>query len=130
MPVKSVKKVVITGIGVLSSIGSGTTEFLKSIKDEKVNLSQRIFNMDKTTHSFHVHKVDSFNIADYGLDKGILQWVQDWKKGHMDLDLYYLAAVTKMALDDSSLTYEQDYNDIGMVVTHENPGLESFFDSS
>ncbi len=128
---ESKTSVVITGIGPMCSIGVGKDELWESVKNEKTQLVQEhFFEGKESLGSFYIHKVKKFDIRDFGLDAEILEWIKDWKNGTEDMDLMYLAAVSKLALEDSRLSYEPVNNNIGFVVTHENPGLEDFFNAS
>ena len=120
------KRVVITGVGPLSSIGTGKNDIWENIIKEKVNiklLNNYIFG--KYSTDFYIHKINDFNISNFGINSDILQDIKNWQYGEEVIDLYYLLAAIKIALDDSKLQYE-DRRDIGFVLTHENPGIEQF----
>lgn len=120
------RRVVITGVGPLSSAGTGKNDTWENILKEKVNtekLDNYIFG--EYSDTFHVHKINDFNILQFGLNSEILEDIKKWQYGEEVIDLYYLLAATKLALDDSRLHYE-DRKDIGFVLTHENPGIEQF----
>ena len=52
-------------------------------------------------------------------------YIKDWKEGEEITDLYYLLASIKLALRDGKVECG-DGKDIGLIITHENPGLEQF----
>jgi 3-oxoacyl-(acyl-carrier-protein) synthase len=126
---KKNRRVVITGVGPISSIGIGKKEFWGSIKNGRTNVQKEEFRINgELIESFYIHKVESFNINNFGIDKQSLNAIKDWKKGEEDIDLYYLLGAIKLAIDDSSIQYNEDYNNIGLIVGHGNPGLEQFWD--
>ena len=123
------KRVVITGLGPLTSIGLGKLPLWNSILENKTNVKQeRIFVDGSLLENFYFHRIDSFDINDYNLDRAELQEIKDWKNGDEDIDLHYLLAMVKMALDDSLLEYNLDDNEIGLVLAHENAGFSQFFE--
>lgn len=120
------RRVVITGIGPLSSIGTGKEDTWKNILQEKVSvglLENYIFG--EYSEKFKYHKMNDFNIDGFGINTDILKDIKNWQYGEEVIDLYYLFAAIKLALDDSSLEY-RERKDIGFVLTHENPGIEQF----
>jgi len=120
------RRVVVTGIGPLSSIGIGKSATWENILKEKLNikmLDNYIFG--KYSNKFHTHKINNFNISEFGINSMILEDIKKWQYGEEVIDLYYLLAAVKLALDDSNLQYK-DRKDIGFVLTHENPGIEQF----
>ncbi len=123
--------VVITGIGPLCSLGIGKEAVWNGIKSEESSVVKREFVSDgDSLGSFYHHPVKNFNISTFGFDKEILTWIKDWKNGFEDLDLLYLAAAASLAIKDSGIQYDLEQNNIGLVTTHENPGLEDFFNLS
>ncbi len=126
----SPRKVVITGIGPISSIGIGKDKVWDSIVKGEAGLSLESYPVDgKTANEFYVHKVKNFNMADFNIDKSALDDIEAWKQDKDWKDLEYLLAMVKLALDDSKLDFDpQDTkNNIGLVLTHENPGLDEFY---
>lgn len=120
------RRVVITGVGPLSSVGIGKDATWGNILQEKINiknLDNYIFG--KYSTNFPVYKIDDFDIAQFSLNSAVLEDIKNWQYGEEVIDLYYLLAAIKLALDDSKLQYD-DRKDIGFVLTHENPGIEQF----
>jgi len=121
------KRVVVTGIGPLTSIGAGNDLFWNSLLAGKTNIKLEECKFDgELWEKFYVHRIDDFNINNFGIDKDKLKHIKEWKEGEEIIDLDYLLAATKLALDDSKLSYEEDENDIGCIVSHENLGLEPY----
>ena len=52
--------------------------------------------------------------------------LKNWKKSEEFIDLEYLLALSKMSLKDSGLNVSISARDIGLILTHENPGINSF----
>lgn len=121
------RKVVVTGIGPIASCGTGRDNFWQGILDKKTGLSkQKVHVKDDVWDEFYLHKVENFDINSFGLNQDDLDEMLQWKEGDEIIDQYYLMAAIKLALDDSGIDYK-NHNDIGLVVTHENPGLEQFY---
>ena len=121
------RRVVITGLGPLSAIGFGKDSFWSSIVDKKINLSQEKIYVDSTLwDTFWTHKINNFNIDDFGIDKYALDNIRTWKKNKEDRDLLYLLAAVKLALDDSGIEYDNENNNVGLFLTVEHPGFEDF----
>lgn len=123
----SERRVVITGIGPLASIGFGKELFWDSVINQKVNLTQENIMVDgESWDDFWVHKINNFNISDFNIDRYALRNIETWKQGKKDKDLEYLVAAVKLALDDSQLSFNPDDNTVGLFLTVEHPGFEFF----
>lgn len=124
------KRIVVTGIGPLSSLGSGKDEIWSAILKEKTNVTLKKFYVDgQIWDQFYYHSLREFDIKNYDVDLEILDWIRGWKNGPIDDDLLCLSAVVSLAIKDSGITYNKEKNEIGLILTHENPGLEYFFDN-
>ncbi|RJQ55106.1 MAG: hypothetical protein C4526_04160 [Nitrospiraceae bacterium] len=120
------KRVVVTGVGPLCSIGQGKDEIFNSLVNSKTNVElEEGYIGDEYMCSFYKHKIREFDINNFGIDEQRLNEIKGWKEGEEITDLYFLLASIKLALDDSKVDCK-DGKDIGLVVTHENPGLEQF----
>lgn len=122
------KRVVITGIGPVASIGIGKDIFWDNILKAKTNINTREYLVDNELwDKFKVYSIDKFDIGAFGIDKDSLDWITDWQEGDANKDLFYLIAAIKLALDDSNLDYnDEEDNGIGMILSHENYNLTSF----
>ncbi len=121
------KRVVITGIGPFACAGIGKAAFWQGILAKKTNIRMEKYSLDgQPWAEFPLHKLESFDISQYGIAKDSLQEIRDWKEGEEIPDLNYLLAAVKLALDDAGLDYQQDNNGIGLVLAHENLGLMDF----
>jgi len=120
------KRIVITGVGPLCSTGKGRDEFFENSLAQKSGLSvidKYVFG--KYSREFFTHKIPKFDISAFGLDKDVLEEMRIWKEGDEVLDLSYMIAASSLALEDSGIDF-RDRDDVGMVLTHENPGVEQF----
>ena len=123
----SKRRVVITGIGPISSVGIGKKVFWRNIVDRKINVQrEKCFVDGQLWGEFYLHKINDFDISKYGIDKDKLDDIKEWKEGEEIIDLNYLIAAVKLALDDSGLNYNSENNDISLVLAHENLGLMPF----
>ena len=121
------RRIAITGIGPISSIGIGKDNFWQGILKGKPNVQLEECRIDgELWGKFYAHKIDNFDIRKFGINKDKLNDIKDWKEGEEIVDLNYLIAAVKLALDDSGLDYQRENNNIGLVLAHENLGLMPF----
>jgi 3-oxoacyl-(acyl-carrier-protein) synthase len=123
-------RIVITGIGPISAIGIGKESIWDSlVKGDRGLTLQDYFIDGKVCEKFYVHKIKNFNMTDFGIDDRILYDIELWKEDDKWEDLKYLLTVVKLALDDSKLIFDKEdtKNKIGLVLLHENPGLDEFY---
>jgi len=123
------KRIVITGIGPLTAAGSGSAEVWNAVANKKTGLTQTEYKIgNESGGKFYVHKIKNFDIKKYGIKEQALNEIQNWKIDDEIIDLYYFLAVIKMALDDTGLEVTEDNkHSIGMVLMHENIGLDHFY---
>lgn len=119
-----------TGIGPISSLGNGRSETWDSIINLRLNLVNEQYNIDgEEWGEFFLHKMREFSIKDFELPNEGFRFIRELRTVQKeDLDLYYFLAVIKLALDDSNLQYDSLRNDVGLIMAHENPGIEIFFE--
>lgn len=124
------KRVVITGIGPMCSLGIGKKAVWDSISDLNINLAKATYCIDKDIWGeFYLHKIRNFKIESFNLPKTNLKFVKELRTVKKeDIDLYYFLAVIELAIEDSGIKYDLSHNDIGLMITHENPGVETFFE--
>ena len=124
------KRVVVTGLGPISSLGMGCDKMWDSIVNKRLNLVKETYSIDNEDWGeFYLHKMRDFDIGKFNLPGKNFEYIKNMRTVKKeDMDLYYLLAVVKLAIDDSSLQYDLDHNDIGLIITHENPGVEIFFE--
>jgi len=118
------KRVVITGVGCLSSLGIGKDENWSAFERCKINI-RKIIDRDPLRKTYYAYKAKTFNIMDF-IDGKLLKDIEFWKEGERVRDLYYLALGVKLALEDSKLEYDKEKNRIGIVAMHENPGVDQY----
>jgi len=125
------KKIVITGIGPISSLGIGKTQIWDSVVKAQVSMRLDKYIVDKGIEKeFYTHRLKNFDLSDFGLNQNIIKDIDSWKKNKNWQDLKHLLAVIKLALDDSKLQFDPKdiENNIGLVIAHENPGLDEFYE--
>ena len=124
---KEERRVVITGIGPVCSLGFNKEALWKGILAEKTGLKKEELTIGiEPWDSFLLHKVEGFDIAKFGIDSQVLDELKNWKAGRTDRDLNYALAAIKVALDDSRLSYDRENNNIGLFLTIEHPAFEPF----
>lgn len=120
------KRVAVTGVGPICSIGQGKDEIFRSLVNARTNIEKEDgYIGGRKIGSFYKHRINDFDINGFGIDSQKLEEIRGWKEGEEITDLYYLLACIKLALDDSAVDCG-DGKDVGLIVTHENPGLEPF----
>ena len=124
------KRTVVTGIGPMSSLGTGCKNIWDSILKQDINLVEETYLMDgQKWDTFWLHKMKNFNIEDFDIPQEKMKFVKELRTVKKeDLDLYYFLAVISLAIRDSKLGYDKDKNNIGLIITQENPGVETFFE--
>jgi 3-oxoacyl-(acyl-carrier-protein) synthase len=75
--------------------------------------------------TFPVAAVPDFSLQSIGLPAGRLRTLLENGCAD-DVDLHYLLAASHLALTDSGLVHDPDENRVGLVLTHENPGMERY----
>jgi len=121
------RRVVVTGMGPLASTGIGKNAFWEGILKKRIGLKLEEINIDgEGWDKFYLHEIDSFGIEKFNIEEEIIEDIRIWKKGNEDKDLFYLLASVKLALDDSGLSYDKEDNNIGLFLTVEHPGFETF----
>jgi len=119
------KRIVITGVGPITSIGIGKKNLWEGILAGKTNIKQEKSLIGaEIWDTFYKHKIENFDIKHFGLNDEDIEYIKGWKKDAEAIDLYYLIAAIKLALNDSALEYALNDNKLSLIVTHENPGLE------
>src|SRR5690554_365291 len=118
------KRTVITGVGPITAIGIGKDALWDSIKHRRTNIRLEDHYLDdEYWGSFHIAKVVDFDIENFGFPPGIIASLKR-QQDDTSRDLYYLLAASQLALADSWLSYDRDDNDIGLILTCENAGID------
>lgn len=124
------KRVVVTGIGPMTSIGIGAKDMWDSIISGRTNVTRHEYRIgDEVWGDFLLHKMSGFDLSKVRIPADNLRFIKELRTvTKEDIDLYYLLAVIGLAIEDSGLTYDAAHNEIGLILTHENPGVETFFE--
>jgi 3-oxoacyl-(acyl-carrier-protein) synthase len=121
------KRVVITGIGVVSPLGFSKEELWDSLIKRKISLEKESYFVEgKKQGIFWSYKIRNFDIERFGIDKKELNYIKSWKRGRSSRILDYLLAAVKVAFDDSRFVYDKQDNNIGSFITVEHPDFDSF----
>ena len=114
----------------MCSLGIGKDETWKTLLNSNTNLAKQSYSVGgEKWDDFYLHKIRDFNLDTFDLPKENFKFIKGLRTVKKeDIDLYYFLAVIKLAITDSDLKYSPDHNDIGLVITHENPGIEIFFE--
>jgi 3-oxoacyl-(acyl-carrier-protein) synthase len=122
---KNNKRIVVTGIGPIASVGIGKEEFWKGLLqlNKSVRKVQACID-EQIWEEYYFHQVANFNIEKFNIEEAAIRAISQWKEGENNKDLHYLLVACKLALDDSNIIYDRDNNDLGLVVCHENPCIE------
>jgi len=120
------KRIVVTGIGCLASLGTGKELLWKALLNKPPNyILEKYFIDDVFVGEFYKFKIKNFNINNFNIDKSRLNEVEAWNGNSENYDLYYLAAAISLALEDAQFK-TNDYAHASLILAHENPGLEYF----
>ena len=105
---KSMKRVVVTGMGAITPIGNSVEEFWSGVKEQKIGFAP-ITYFDATEYKAHLAaEVKGFNAKDYMKPKAARR---------MELFSQYAVAATKEAIEDAGLDLEkEDTTRIGVSV--------------
>ena len=123
------QRIVITGIGPISSLGIGQDEMWNNALIERINLVEENCSINGQIVDKHfVHKIHNFQIDNFGLDPLSINEIKTWKDCEIGMDLRYFLATIKLAIDDSKLQYDLGKNDIGLVLSAESPGHGEFYE--
>ena len=113
------KRVVITGVGVVSPIGIGKGPFLESLLAGRSGV-RLIERFDTTDYPVKIAaEMRDFDAQDY-IDKKMVR--------RMDRFAQYGAAASTMALDDSGYPVEEDPYAVGALIASGVGGLDTFLD--
>lgn len=118
-------RVVISGIGPVTPIGIGKDAIINGISNKKTGLILRQSKIiDQIWDQSYIHAVDGFDIGKFNIDTDDLEYIRNWKEGEHNKDLLFLLAAVKLAIQDGDIDYVNKNQDLSLIVTHENPGLE------
>lgn len=126
------RRVVITGVGPVTPIGIGAEALWAGILARRTNVVKRQFQEDgETLGEFYVHQAEPLTLDSIRLDDEAVQAIRSWKNDdEEDPDLLYFLVTVGLALRDSGLAVDRESNSIGLFLTHENAGLEAFFEQT
>jgi len=116
------RRVAITGIGVLTGYGRGVDPLWRglcsgrsAVRDHLAQFGGRTW----LTYPMAALRDDTDKLAAALPGQQVLRH----ERLDLDHDLIAIADCVSQAVDDAGLEYDPDRNDVGLVVTHESPGL-------
>lgn len=119
------RRVAITGLGPITALGIGVAALWKSVLEAKSNVSRQRVEVDSEGWvDFPVAKIEGFGIDSCFETGDPIRRHLEQHEVIEDRDLLYLLAAVKLALADSGLDYDRQDNEVGLVLTHENPGVD------
>lgn len=112
------KRVVITGLGVISPVGLGKDEFWNALLAGKNGIGP-ITHFDASEYNARIAgEVKGFEPKDYGIDRK--------EARHMDVSTQFAVAAAKLAIDDSKINLDEENRDrIGTIVGTGIGGMET-----
>ena len=112
------KRVVITGLGVISPVGIGKEEFWNALLAGKSGIGP-ITHFDAAEYSARIAgEVNDFDVTKFGVDRK--------EARHMDRSTQFAVAAAKLALDDSGLNLDEaDRDRVGTVIGSGIGGMET-----
>ena len=115
--VKRVKRVVVTGLGLITALGTGVEKSWKAIKDGKTGLGLiESFDTEDTPVKIAA-EVKDFDGTEFGIEK------KELKK--LARNTQFAIAATKMAIEDAKLEINDDNaENVGVIVSSGIGGLE------
>lgn len=120
------RRVAITGVGPITSIGSGRDDLWKSVLAGRSGVVFRKQEFGgEAWGAFPVAAVPDFSLDAFGLPAGRLRPLMQ-NGGADDVDFHFLLAASHLALADSGLVHRHDDNRVALVLTHENPGMDRY----
>ena len=122
------KRIVITGVGTISSLGKSLNNVWINACEKKIGLKKERFRLDGGEfRSFFVHKVRSDLLENRTVDVSRLSILSRDHDVYLKGDLNLFLLLVKDAIEDGELQYDLDCNNIGLVMTAESPLHGQFY---
>lgn len=116
------RRVGITGIGVVSGYGRGPEALWRGLEGGRSAIApHRARFGGRAWLDYSMARLDD-DLAELAADLPNQPLVESQRLAS-DPDLVAIAEAVRQALGDAGLTYDREVNDVGIVVTHESPGL-------
>src|SRR3989338_1131754 len=115
---KDKRRIVVTGIGPITPLGVDAASITKGILNQKaigLKLIEKHVSND-LWERYYLHTVHNFDVGRFGIDADKLQSISSWKDGEDNVDLLFLLAAVKLALEDSGIEVGYDNNNLGLLV--------------
>jgi 3-oxoacyl-[acyl-carrier-protein] synthase II len=116
------RRVAITGVGVVSAYGRGPAALWRGLSGGATAIApHRARFGGRTWLDYNMARL-SDDVSDLAADLPNRPLVESQRLSG-DPDLVAIAEAVRQAIDDAGLEYDRETNDVGIVVTHESPGL-------
>lgn len=118
--------IVISGIGMVSSLGISSDATWENICLKKTNISRRAYNFQRSKMGcFSKHEIADFNCSEIknDFDFNLVNEVEHWKKESLSVDFCAFIKLIKSACLDADLKVN-GRRDVGLILSHENIGME------
>ncbi len=119
------KKIGITGIGLLTSLGYKEEDIIRNLTSQNTNITEQSWEKGDKRYKAFVHSIPKLRFEDISFDKKTLAGLENVGNDIND-DLTYFLATVKMAIEDAGLAYDPNDNEIGFVLGNVYPGVEAF----
>jgi 3-oxoacyl-(acyl-carrier-protein) synthase len=116
------RRVAVTGIGVVTGYGQGTGALWSGLSSGRSAVTRHQARMGR--RAWLEYPMAALRDGTAALARSLpnQEFVKD-NRLEDDRDLIVIADSVRQALADAGLSYDPDRNDVGLVVTHESPGL-------
>ena len=119
------KRVVITGLGPICSLGAGREQVWANLQAGKTNCCTYTQVLrDEDCFTYPLQLVPAQALSGVHNFPSACRVVRQKQGGETDADLKLLLSAIQLAVIDSGLTYDSKVNDVGLVLTHESPGVD------
>jgi 3-oxoacyl-[acyl-carrier-protein] synthase II len=117
-------RIVITGIGPITNLGIGKDSVWAGLQSDPAPVSRiRQLIGGELWEEFPLATVKDENLGFGDINNARIRALTGQESNR---DLLLLSLAAKLALEDSGLTYSDDKNVVGMVMSHENPGFDEY----
>ena len=119
------KRVVVTGLGPICSLGAGAERVWANLRAGRTNLQTYTQVLrEENCFRYPLQLVPDDAMVNVSLPDDACKVIRQKQDGDSDMDLRFILGSIHLALVDSGLTYDKQTNNVGLIFTHENPGVD------